>query len=126
MQAEFGDYTGAIKNLEKANALKPDSYEFRYNLGLAYHRNGDPGHALQILEPLRQQRDDSEIENLLGEVYEKKGQYLEAVRASKEPRNASRQTKAIVLILSTNFSSTRVLKPRLLPRSRPFATFPSR
>jgi tetratricopeptide (TPR) repeat protein len=81
VQAEFGDYPSAIKNLEKANALQPDSYEFRYNLGLAYHRKGDPGHALQILEPLRQQRDGAEIENLLGEVYEKKGQYLEAVRA---------------------------------------------
>ena len=81
VQAEFGDYASAIKNLEKANSLQPDSYEFRYNLGLAYHRKGDPGHALQILEPLRQQRDGAEIENLLGEVYEKKGQYLEAVRA---------------------------------------------
>jgi len=81
VQAEFGDYAGAIKNLEKANALQPDSYEFRYNLGLAYHRKGDGARALQILEPLRRQRDAGEIENLLGEVYEKKGQYLEAVRA---------------------------------------------
>ncbi len=81
VQAELGDYTGAIKNLEKATSLQPDSYEFRYNLGLAYHRNGNPARALQILEPLRRQRQDGEIENLLGEVYEKKGQYLEAVRA---------------------------------------------
>jgi tetratricopeptide (TPR) repeat protein len=81
VQAESGDYTGAIKNLEKAIALQPGSYEFRYNLGLAYHRNSDPAHALGVLEPIRQQRDNPEIENLLGEVYEKKGQYLEAVRA---------------------------------------------
>ena len=81
LQAEFGDYAGAIQNLEKANALKPDSYEFRYNLGLAYHRNADPDHALKILEPVRLQQDNAEIENLLGDVYEKKGQYLDAVRA---------------------------------------------
>ena len=92
--AEFGDYAGAIKNLEKATALQPESYEFRYNLGLAYHRNGDGARALQMLEPLRRQREDGEIENLLGEVYEKKGQYLEAVRAFQrsaelEPANES-------------------------------------
>ena len=45
MQAEFGNYTDAITNLEKAVALQQDSYEFRYNLGLAYHRNGDGGRA---------------------------------------------------------------------------------
>ena len=28
MQAEFGDYTDAITNLEKAVALQQDSYEF--------------------------------------------------------------------------------------------------
>src|SRR6266849_3676122 len=94
LQAEFGDYAGAIQNLEKANALKPDSYEFRYNLGLAYHRNGDPDHALQILEPVHRQQDNAEIENLLGDVYEKKGQYLDAVRAFQrgtelEPANES-------------------------------------
>jgi tetratricopeptide (TPR) repeat protein len=94
VQAEFGDYAGAIKNLEKANALQPDSYEFRYNLGLAYHRNGDGVRALKILEPLRRQRETGEIENLLGDVYEKKGQYLEAVRAFQrsadlEPANES-------------------------------------
>ena len=81
VQAEFGDYAGAIQNLEKASALKPDSYEFRFNLGLAYHRHGDPDRALGILEPVRRQQDNAEIENLLGEVYEKKGQYLDAVRA---------------------------------------------
>src|SRR5439155_2761705 len=94
VQAEFGDYAGAIKNLEKATALQPESYEFRYNLGLAYHRNGDGARALQILEPLRRQREAAEIENLVGEVYEKKGQYLEAVRAFQrsaelEPANES-------------------------------------
>lgn len=94
VQAEFGDYAGAIKNLEKASTLRPDSYEFRYNLGLAYHRNGDTARALQILEPLRRQGEAGEIENLLGEVYEKKGQYLDAVRAFQrgaelEPANES-------------------------------------
>jgi tetratricopeptide (TPR) repeat protein len=92
IQAEFGDYAGAIANLEKATALQPESYEFRYNLALAYHRNGDGARALQILEPMRRQRADGEIENLLGEVYEKKGQHLEAVRAfqrsaEREPAN---------------------------------------
>ncbi|PYT21492.1 MAG: hypothetical protein DMG57_38435 [Acidobacteria bacterium] len=81
VQAEFGDYADAIKNLEKAVALQPDSYEFRFNLGLAYHRHGDPDRALKILEPVRRQQGNAEIENLLGEVYEKKGQYLDAVRA---------------------------------------------
>ena len=81
LQAEFGDYPGAIKHLEKAAAIDPGSYDLRYNLGLAYYRNGDLTRALQILESMRNQKNSAEIENLLGEVYEKKGQYVEAVRA---------------------------------------------
>jgi Flp pilus assembly protein TadD len=81
VQAAFGDYAGAIVNFVKANSLQPGSYDARFNLALAYHRNGDPDGALKILEPMSRQRDIAEIQNLLGEVYEKKGRYLDAVRA---------------------------------------------
>jgi tetratricopeptide (TPR) repeat protein len=81
MQAESGDYAGAIKNLEKASALGPLTYENQFNLGLAYFQSGDLDHALQTLESLRRSQQKAELENLLGEVYEKKGKYLEAVQA---------------------------------------------
>jgi tetratricopeptide (TPR) repeat protein len=111
LQAEFGDYPGAIKHLERAAAIDTGSYDLRYNLGLAYYRNGDLIRALQILESLHNQRDTGEIENLLGEVYEKKGQYLEAVRAFQkatelEPANEGyRFDFAYELLAHKNFDA---------------------
>lgn len=81
MQAESGDYTGAIENLEKARALDPHLERAQYNLGLAYYRAKNLTRALQTLELLAQKRDTAEAENLLGEVYEESREYLKAVRA---------------------------------------------
>jgi tetratricopeptide (TPR) repeat protein len=92
VQAQAGDYTEAIRNLEKASSLVPDSYEVRYNLGLAYQGSGDAKRALATLEPLAQRNSSAELTNLLGSVYEENGQYLDAVKAfqraaESEPTN---------------------------------------
>jgi len=81
MQAESGDYAGAIKNLLRAGTSGPLAYENQFNLGLAYFRSGDLDHAVQTLESLSRSQSRAELENLLGEVYEKKGKPLEAVHA---------------------------------------------
>ena len=126
VQAEFGDYAGAIKNLEKANALQPDSYEFRYNLGLAYHRNGDRGSRLAdsgaATAATRRRRDRK---STWARFTRKKVNTWKPCAPSKEARNSSRQMRVIVLILSTNFSSTRTSMQRSLLPSRPFAIFPN-
>ncbi len=92
LQAQAGDYPEAIRNLEKASARHPDSYEVWYNLGWAYRGSGNARRALATLEPLAKRNSSAELANLLGSVYEENGQYLDAVKsfqraAESEPAN---------------------------------------
>ncbi len=81
LQAEAGDYKGAIENLRQAHQFNPQSYEVAYNLALAYYRDGQFQRAIQILKAERQSLDTAEVENLLADALEKSGSYLDAVRA---------------------------------------------
>ncbi len=92
MQATSGDYLGAIGDFRRANELHPGSYRTQYNLGLAYFRANNPTQAAVVLTRLAQEHDTAELENLLGEVYERQREYLKAVRsfqkaADKDPGN---------------------------------------
>jgi len=81
LQAEAGDYQGAIENLSQAHQFNPQSYKVAYNLGLAYYRAGQLQRAIQILKAEQQRHDTAEVENLLADALEKSGSYLDAVRA---------------------------------------------
>ena len=81
LQAQAGDYSGAIENLKNALSFDPHDSAARYNLGLAYDRAKDYPHACEVLEALEKERASAEVENLLGEVYEQRRDYLGAVRA---------------------------------------------
>lgn len=81
LEAQAGDYAAAIENLNRALALDPHSYETRYNLALAQYHAGNLPQATETLEALRQEKDSGEIEDLLGEILEKREDYLQAVRA---------------------------------------------
>jgi tetratricopeptide (TPR) repeat protein len=92
LQADAGDYTGAIKTLNRSLHLNSQDYQARYNLGLAYYHAGNLGSAVESLEPLRAREQGAEVDSLLGEIYEKDRNYLEAVRsfqkaAEREPAN---------------------------------------
>jgi len=92
LQADAGDYTGATKTLNRALLLNPQDYEVQYNLGLAYYHAGNFRSAIESLEPLRAREQGSEVDSLLGEIYEKNRDYLAAVRsfqkaAEREPTN---------------------------------------
>jgi tetratricopeptide (TPR) repeat protein len=92
LQASAGDYQGAIPHLKKALDAAPDSRDLQYNLGLAFLRNDEAAKATPLLMTLRDRRDDSEIEDLLGEAYERQGKFVDAVRAYQratllDPRN---------------------------------------
>ena len=80
-QAAAGDYSGAIPNLEKAFSATPDSYESAYNLALAWLRDKRPDRAIPLLENLRSRQENAELEDLLGDAYERNNQSLKAVRA---------------------------------------------
>jgi tetratricopeptide (TPR) repeat protein len=93
MQAEAGDYVQAIRHLEKARTLAPDSYDIEYNLGLAYQRSGDSKQALEILEPISKRNSSAELANLLGTVYEQNSRYLDAIRAFQRAAEAEPQNE---------------------------------
>jgi tetratricopeptide (TPR) repeat protein len=104
-QAGAGDFAGAIANLQRAHKLQPQSTTAQYNLGLAYYRSGNLDHAVEMLESLRKNADAAEVENLLGEVYEKKAEYLNAVRAFQkaaemEPRNEDYRFDLVLELLA--------------------------
>ncbi len=94
IQAEGGDFAGAIETLQKAHIREPSSTDVLYNLGLAYYKSGDFGHAAGTLESAQQLKDTGEVENLLGQVYEDKREYVKAAKALQraielEPANES-------------------------------------
>jgi tetratricopeptide (TPR) repeat protein len=89
----IGQASEAIPFLERATQLEPDDYEASYNLALANENAGRYDHALAIAEPLLLHHDQAQLHHLLGDVDEKLGNPLEAVRqyqraAALEPREA--------------------------------------
>jgi len=87
-----GAYQLAAHELEILQKAHPDSYEVNYNLALAYHRAGREADAAQQLHNLLAGGQNSEIEDLLGEVELSRGKTSEALDAYRramqlEPRN---------------------------------------
>jgi tetratricopeptide (TPR) repeat protein len=85
-------YGLAVQEFEALHKADPKSYEFGYDLALAYHRAGEDGQASTFLENLLAQKDAAELEDLLGEVEQSRGsanKSLPAFRRAVEldPRN---------------------------------------
>ncbi len=92
LQGKAGDYSDAVVNLEKALEMEPDSSEAAYNLSLALLREGKVDDARIQLEKLKNTKDNGEVEDLLGEVFETEKRPLDAVRSHEravalEPQN---------------------------------------
>ena len=69
----------AARFLQRAQQINPASYDNGYDLSLAYILTGRTADARQQIHALLQQKDTAELHNLLGEVEEKDGKYVEAV-----------------------------------------------
>jgi len=78
---EQGSYGLAIPEFERLRALNPDSYDLNYNLALAYHRVGKEVQASALLESLLGRGENAELENLLGEVEQTRGNHTRALAA---------------------------------------------
>jgi tetratricopeptide (TPR) repeat protein len=70
----------AIPYLERARVLKADDYENGYDLALADASAGDYEHARDSAQAMLAKNDKAEVHHLLGDVEEKLGNSLEAVR----------------------------------------------
>lgn len=64
--------------LEKAQQIKPDSYDNGYDLAMANVMLGRRDEARQIIESLIKIKNTGELNNLLGQIDEKDGKYVEA------------------------------------------------
>ncbi len=57
--AQCEDYSGAIRLLEKARSLRPDSVSAGYNLAMAHYQRGDFQRAFEVLQSLATEGADS-------------------------------------------------------------------
>ncbi|HEY3706779.1 MAG TPA: tetratricopeptide repeat protein [Terracidiphilus sp.] len=79
-----GRYTDAVPPLAAAYALDPSNQANEYALALALVRSGDPGQAREHLDRLLAGNDRPEYHRLAGELEEKLGDSLAAVRAFEQ------------------------------------------
>jgi tetratricopeptide (TPR) repeat protein len=75
---ESGKIAQALPLLEKARQINPSSYDNSYNLAMAYFLTGRLGEARQLMQSISQQKDTGELHNLLGQVEEKDGKFVQA------------------------------------------------
>ena len=64
--------------LSAAYAIDPTAYDNGYDLAMADMLSGQYAEARRVIGQLRQRKDSGELHNLLGQVAEKDGQYVEA------------------------------------------------
>ena len=68
----------ALPLLEQAQRINPSSYNNGYDLALAYFLVGRRSDARQLIQTIMQQKNTGELHNLLGQIEEKNGKFLEA------------------------------------------------
>jgi tetratricopeptide (TPR) repeat protein len=76
---QSGQIARATPYLEEAQHINPSSYDNGYDLAMAYFLTGRLDSARQTVEGLLQQKNTAELHNLLGQIEEKQGKYIEAV-----------------------------------------------
>jgi tetratricopeptide (TPR) repeat protein len=75
---QTGKIAEAIPFLEEAQRITPASYNNSYDLAQAYLEAGRLAPATQLVQSLLQQKDTGELHNLLGQIEEKDGKFVEA------------------------------------------------
>jgi tetratricopeptide (TPR) repeat protein len=89
-----GRVKDAVPFLEKAQQIDPSSYDNGYDLSLAYLMTGRLAEARHLIQALLQRKDTAELHNLLAEVEEKDGKFVEAatqyeLAAHKDPSESN-------------------------------------
>jgi tetratricopeptide (TPR) repeat protein len=79
-----GAYDLAIVQFKQLLKSKPESYELNYNLALAYHRAGKEDLAATQIHKMLAQKEEAELQNLLGEVEEMRDNYPQALAAYRQ------------------------------------------
>lgn len=75
-----GKFSESIDDLKRAAALDPHRADLLFNLALAQFKAGRPDDALESAEKCKALGDNADIEDLLGDIQEARGDNLTAVR----------------------------------------------
>lgn len=73
-----GKVAAAVPFLAQAQKIDPSSYDNGYDLSLAYVLTGKLTDARQLVQDLLKKKNTAELHNLLGEIEEKDGKFVEA------------------------------------------------
>jgi tetratricopeptide (TPR) repeat protein len=75
---QSGKIADATPFLEEAQRINPSSYDNGYDLSLAFFLTGHLGQARQLIKSLIPKKNTDELHNLLGQIEEKDGKFVEA------------------------------------------------
>jgi Flp pilus assembly protein TadD len=89
-----GKVAEAARSLAQAQRIDPSSYDNGYDLSLAYVLIGRLADARQLVQDLLKKKNTAELHNLLGEIEEKDGKFVEAaneyeIAAHMDPSEAN-------------------------------------
>jgi len=88
-----GAYKLAIQQLRRLRETQPESYELNYNLTLAYHRAGEENQAAALLTSLLERKDNAELQNLLGDIEESRGNKSRSLAAFRRAAELESQNE---------------------------------
>src|SRR5262249_4241067 len=99
-------YRPAVLELEKANALQPETFEILYNLGQAYLRNRDyPKAELTLSRALKLKPGSAETMYLMAQAYSEQSRALDALDLlAKAHKLAPENTDVIFLLARVSMS----------------------
>ena len=75
-----GQIAQAAPFLERAQRIDPSSYDNGYDLSLAYLLTGKTKEAQELVQALLKRKNTAELHNLLGEIQEKRGEFVAAAK----------------------------------------------
>jgi len=99
--ASAKQYRAAQLELEKANALQPETLEILYNLGQAYLRSGDYSKAEPVLtRALKLKPDSPETLYLMAQVYNEEGRPVDALELLARAHKLAPQNTDVIFLLA--------------------------
>jgi tetratricopeptide (TPR) repeat protein len=120
-----GAYNLAIVQFQNLLKLRPGSYELNYDLALAYHRAGKEDEAAAQIHSMLSQQGRAELENLLGEVEEKRNNYAQALAAYRKAMELQPKSEEYQLDYATELNQHWNPTEALRAFSAGVKTFPS-
>lgn len=114
----------AAKAFGKAVALEPDNSDLRYNWAAVLMDAGDADGAAKALAPVRGQQTTPQVRELLGEIAEKQGRFLDAVQHFQDAARLD-PSEANLYLLSMEYLKHWTFEPALKCFEYGVAQYPS-